>query len=104
MATDCSTFNCADVTVLEQPCSDTRQGPARYGVVGFDAQGRATSLEEKPVRPKSSYAVTGLYFYDSRVFDIAAELIPSARGELEITGVNLEYLRAGNLRVEKLGL
>jgi len=77
--------------------------PQRYGVVGFDAQGNATSLEEKPARPKSSYAITGLYFYDSRVFDIASALNPSERGELEITDVNLKYLHAGNLRVEKMG-
>ncbi len=77
--------------------------PGRYGVVGFDAAGMATSLEEKPVRPQSSYAVTGLYFYDSRVCEIAAGLKPSERGELEITDVNLDYLRAGKLRVEKMG-
>jgi glucose-1-phosphate thymidylyltransferase len=77
--------------------------PERYGVVEFDAQGRAVGLEEKPKRPRSSYAVTGLYFYDPRVVDIARGLRPSARGELEITDVNLVYLAAGALHVEKLG-
>ncbi|HSE92029.1 MAG TPA: glucose-1-phosphate thymidylyltransferase RfbA [Methylomirabilota bacterium] len=77
--------------------------PERYGVVEFDRAGRAIGLEEKPTAPRSSYAVTGLYFYDNAVLDIAAGLRPSARGELEITDVNLAYLRAGTLHVEVLG-
>ena len=79
------------------------QDPERYGVVEFDKGFRAVSIEEKPAKPRSNYAVTGLYFYDNRVCDIAAEIKPSARGELEITDVNSRYLRDGALNVEIMG-
>jgi glucose-1-phosphate thymidylyltransferase len=77
--------------------------PHRYGVVEFDAGGRATSIEEKPKHPRSNWAVTGLYFYDERATELAANLKPSPRGELEITDLNIEYMKRGDLRVEKMG-
>lgn len=77
--------------------------PERYGVVEFDARGNAVSIKEKPTHPKSNYAITGLYFYDDRVSDFAAEVRPSARGELEITALNEMYLEAGDLTVELMG-
>lgn len=79
------------------------QDPERYGVVGFDANRRAISIEEKPLKPQSNYAVTGLYFYDNLVCDIAADIKPSARGELEITDVNRVYLEQEKLQVELMG-
>ncbi|HTA23294.1 MAG TPA: glucose-1-phosphate thymidylyltransferase RfbA [Terriglobales bacterium] len=79
------------------------QDPERYGVVEFDAKGRAVSLEEKPKAPKSRYAVTGIYFYDNQVVEIAKGLKPSARGELEITDINKEYLKRGQLEVSVMG-
>ena len=83
--------------------ADHVHDPERYGVVAFDEQQRAISIEEKPQQPKSNYAVTGLYFYDQQVCDIAADIQPSARGELEITDVNRRYLELGQLNVEIMG-
>ncbi|MDD9991417.1 MAG: glucose-1-phosphate thymidylyltransferase RfbA [Rhodospirillales bacterium] len=86
-------------TVFAQPVPD----PERYGVVAFDESGRATAIEEKPTRPLSRWAVTGLYFYDNDVVQIAGEIEPSVRGQLEITDVNRRYLDRGDMRVERLG-
>jgi len=91
--------NTAGATVFAYPVND----PERYGVIEFDQDGRAISLEEKPTHPQSRYAVTGLYFYDNEVLDIAASLQPSARGELEITDVNRCYLDKGKLNVVVMG-
>ncbi len=89
----------AGATVFAYPVRD----PQRYGVVGFDAAGKVTILEEKPTQPKSRYAVTGLYFYDDTVVERARRVVPSARGELEITDLNRQYLDEGLLRVELMG-
>lgn len=94
-----ATAQSSGATVFAYPVHD----PERYGVVEFNAEGRAISLEEKPLKPKSRYAVTGLYFYDNQVIDIARNLKPSPRGELEITDVNRHYLDAGRLSVQVMG-
>ena len=106
-------FHGGDLRALLQRAADRDSGatvfgyrvsdPERYGVVEMDAEGRVLSLEEKPEKPKSNYAVTGLYFYDGRAADYAAGLEPSARGELEITDLNRRYLDAGDLVVERMG-
>ena len=106
-------FHGHDLQPLLQNACDREKGatvfsyhvhdPERYGVVEFDAEQRAISIEEKPSEPKSNYAVTGLYFYDENVCDIAAQVQPSARGELEITDVNQHYLDEGQLHVELMG-
>jgi glucose-1-phosphate thymidylyltransferase len=94
-----SNGSAAGATVYAYPVSD----PERYGVVAFDREGRVTSLEEKPAKPKSRYAVTGLYFYDHTVVERARQVVPSPRGELEITDLNRMYLEDGLLRVELMG-
>ncbi|MEO5376423.1 MAG: glucose-1-phosphate thymidylyltransferase RfbA [Magnetococcus sp. DMHC-6] len=100
------------VGILKQAAQQTQgatvfgyyvRDPERYGVVSFDKSGKVLDIEEKPVKPKSNYAVTGLYFYDNEVVSIAEGIQPSARGELEITDVNKVYLKRGDLRVERLG-
>ena len=106
-------FHGANLTEKLKNASEQKEGatvfayhvddPERYGVVSFDHAGKAQTIEEKPQAPKSNWAVTGLYFYDNRVLDIAANVKPSARGEYEITDVNRAYLEAGTLSVERLG-
>ncbi len=106
-------FHGHDLVPMLKQANEDREGatvfayhvrdPQRYGVVAFDGQDRATSIEEKPLHPRSNFAVTGLYFYDEQVCDIAAGIRPSARGELEITDVNRHYLERGRLRVRTMG-